>query len=57
MAIDKIQTASYAPSTNGQIERLHRILKDMLSHYIREDQRDWDKWIPYVMMAYRGHIH
>lgn len=55
--IEKIQTSSYAPSSNGQIERLHRVIKDMLSHYIREDQRDWDQWIPYVMMAYRGTVH
>ncbi|KAG5872446.1 hypothetical protein JTB14_008946 [Gonioctena quinquepunctata] len=54
LGIEKLQTASYAPTTNGQIERMHRVLKDMLSHYISENQRDWDNWIPFVLMAYRG---
>lgn len=29
----------------------------MLSHYIARDQRDWDTWIPFVLMAYRGAVH
>ncbi|KAG5876855.1 hypothetical protein JTB14_023549 [Gonioctena quinquepunctata] len=57
LGIEKLQTASYAPTTNGQIERMHRVLKDMLSHYISENQRDWDNWIPFVLMAYRGSTH
>ncbi|KAG5861212.1 hypothetical protein JTB14_019807 [Gonioctena quinquepunctata] len=55
--IEKIQTSSYAPTSNGQIERMHRVLKDMLSQYICDNQRDWDSWIPFVMMAYWGTIH
>ncbi|KAG5868291.1 hypothetical protein JTB14_023318 [Gonioctena quinquepunctata] len=55
--IKKIQTSSYAPTSNGQIERMHRVLKDMLSQYICDNQRDWDSWIPFVVMAYRGTIH
>ncbi|XP_074040987.1 tropomodulin isoform X2 [Leptinotarsa decemlineata] len=55
--IEKIQTSSYAPTSNKQIERMHRVFKDMLSQYICESQRDWDNWIPFVLMAYRGSIH
>ncbi|KAG5867343.1 hypothetical protein JTB14_038389 [Gonioctena quinquepunctata] len=29
----------------------------MLSHYISKNQRDWDNWIPSVLMAYRGSTH
>ncbi|KAG5871242.1 hypothetical protein JTB14_007122 [Gonioctena quinquepunctata] len=57
LGIGKLQTASYALTTNGQIERMHRVLKDMLSHYISQNQRDWDNWIPFVLMAYRGSTH
>lgn len=29
----------------------------MISHYITEENSDWDLMLPYVMMAYRNRIH
>ena len=37
MDIDKIRTTPYKPSTNGQVERLHRTLNGMLARVVRAD--------------------
>lgn len=29
----------------------------MLRSYVAKDQKDWDKHIPYIMMAYRSSVH
>ena len=57
MNIDKIRTTPYKPSTNGQVERLHRTLNGMLARVVRADQRDWCSWLPSVMAAYRATPH
>ncbi|KAJ3651676.1 hypothetical protein Zmor_017700 [Zophobas morio] len=57
LGIEKIQTSPYRPSTNGVIERMHHVLKTMLSHYISEEYIEWDEMIPFVVMAYRNRVH
>jgi hypothetical protein len=57
MNIDKVRTTPYKPSTNGQVERLHRTLNGMLARVVRADQRDWCTWLPSVMAAYRATPH
>ena len=42
---------------NGLVERSHHTLSDMLSHFVNKDQRNWDKWVPLVQMAYRSTPH
>ena len=32
-------------------------MEDMLSKYISSDQRDWDDYLPVLMMAYRSSVH
>ena len=39
------------------IERLNRTTEDKLSKYVSENQRDWDEFLPFVMLAYRTSIH
>ncbi|EFA00130.1 Transposon Tf2-6 polyprotein-like Protein [Tribolium castaneum] len=55
--IEKIQTSPYRPSTNGVIERMHHVLKTMISHYVTEENSNWDEMLPYVLMAYRNRTH
>lgn len=45
-------TAHYHPQANA-CERQHRTLKVMLSSYVKDNQRDWDKWLPKVACAIR----
>ncbi len=42
--VQKLSTA-YHPQTN-LTERINRTLKTMISSYVRDNHRDWDKWIP-----------
>ncbi|KAJ4425404.1 hypothetical protein ANN_28019 [Periplaneta americana] len=42
----------YHPQSNGICERMHKLLVDMLSHYVNKDERNWDKFVPYAIMAY-----
>ncbi|PIK53512.1 hypothetical protein BSL78_09606 [Apostichopus japonicus] len=39
------------------VERFNRTLEAMLSTVVSENQKDWDSWLPFVMMAYRSAEH
>lgn len=51
LGIEKIQTTPYHPASNGMIERCYQVFKDFLSHYVADNQQDWDDWVPYLQMA------
>ncbi|XP_046399957.1 uncharacterized protein LOC124166472 [Ischnura elegans] len=57
LGIRKLQTTAYHPACNGLVERSHRTLMDVLSHFVSENQRDWDEWLPFAMLAYRSSPH
>jgi len=52
LMIQKLQTSSYNPQANGVCERMHKLLIDMLSHFVRKDSRNWDEYVSYAVMAY-----
>jgi len=56
MAIDKIRTTAYKPSTNGNIERFHGTMHSMLAKLVSDNQRDWDQKLPAVAFAYRTSV-
>ena len=55
--IKKINTTAFHPESNGGLERGHRVLVEYLSHYVAEEQRDWDEWIPYATFVYNTTTH
>ena len=57
MGRDKIRTYPYKASTNGAVERDHRILNVMLGRVVCESQRDWDVLVLVVMAACRASRH
>ena len=57
LKIQKLQTSSYHPQANGVCERMHKLLIDMISHFVRKDARNWDDYVPYAIMAYRAMPH
>ena len=36
---------------------MHKLLIDMLSHFVRKDAKNWDEYVPYAVMAYRAMPH
>ncbi|KAJ9528487.1 hypothetical protein QJQ45_020535 [Haematococcus lacustris] len=44
-------SSAYHPETDGQTERVNRVIEEMLRHFIRPDQRDWAEYLPLVEFA------
>lgn len=57
LGISKTRTTAYHPQSNGEVERFNRTIAAMLSHYVAADQRDWDDYLPTVLLAYRSSVH
>jgi len=57
LKIKNIQTTAFHPESNGCLERSHRVLAEYLRHYVREDQTNLDKWIPYAVYVYNTTVH
>ncbi|VDH98718.1 Hypothetical predicted protein [Mytilus galloprovincialis] len=52
LEIDKTRTTPGHPRSAGTEERSNRTIKDMISKFVRTDQKDLDRWIDFVAMAY-----
>ena len=57
MAITKVRSSPYKPSTNGTVERFHLTLNRVLAKIISQDQRNWCTMLPYALAAYRATVH
>ena len=53
LGITGIRTTPYHPQTDGLVERFNSTLKSMLRKFVDDTGRDWDKWLPFVLFAYR----
>jgi hypothetical protein len=51
--IKKSTTTAYHPQGNAYAERIHQFFRNMLTAYIRIDQRNWDDIIPFMMIQYQ----
>jgi len=52
-----LQTSSYHSQSNGICEWMHKLLIDMLSHFVRKDSKNWDEYVSYAIMAHRTMPH
>ena len=57
MDIDKKRNTSFHPQTNGIQERFNRTIEDMLSKFVSANQKDWDEYLPLLLLAYRSSVH
>ena len=53
LGVKSIRTTPYHPQTDGLVERFNQTLKQMLRKVIDREGRDWNKWVPYVLFAFR----
>ena len=54
LGIKKNRTCPHRPNSDAVVERFNRTLKQMLTIFSAEDPKDWDDFLPYLMMAYRS---
>lgn len=57
LQINKTRTTGYHPRSDGLVELLNRIIKDILSKYISAKQTDWDKYIDGLVLSYNTTPH
>ena len=53
MNVKKLNTSSYRPQTDGQVERFNATLAQSLTMYCNANQTDWDQYIQGVLFGYR----
>ena len=57
LGINKTRTTPLHPESDGMVERYNRTLKTQLSLFVAEHQKDWDKYVPLLLIAYRTATH
>ena len=50
------RSSSYHPQTDGQTERMHRVLEAMLRAYVNKRGSDWVEWLPTVEMSINSSV-
>jgi hypothetical protein len=50
-------STAFHPQTDGQTERVNRVLEDALRHYVNAVQDDWDEHLPHVEFAMNNTWH
>lgn len=53
---NKLSTA-FHPQTDGQTERINRVIEEMLRHYVSAKQDDWDKYLGMAEFAINNAYH
>ena len=53
VSVKQLFTTPYNPKCNGLTERVNGVLKTMLKRMCQERPKDWDRYLPAVMFAYR----
>ena len=48
----KTRTTLFHPQSKAVIERMNKILRNMLKKRINEEQSNWSQQLPYVMIGY-----
>uniref|UniRef100_A0A3B3HU39 Gypsy retrotransposon integrase-like protein 1 n=1 Tax=Oryzias latipes TaxID=8090 RepID=A0A3B3HU39_ORYLA len=53
LGISGIRTTPYHPQMDGLVERFNQTLKKMLQKFVDDTGKDWDRWLPFLLFAYR----
>ena len=55
--IEKTRASPNHAQSNGEVERFNQVLGSMLRCYVSETQKDWDTYLPQLLLAYRSSEH
>ncbi|KAK3746423.1 hypothetical protein QZH41_012761 [Actinostola sp. cb2023] len=53
VAVKQLFTTPYNPKCNGLTERINGVIKTMVKRMCQERPKDWDRYLPAVLFAYR----
>ena len=57
LGIKKLNTTAYHPQCDGMVERFNRTLKAMLRKHSQDFGKQWDRYLPGLLWAYRNMPH
>ena len=57
LGISKQRSAAYFPQCNGLVERMNRVINNMLSAFDSFGKGEWDILLPQILFAYRVKNH
>ncbi|GFY31201.1 retrovirus-related Pol polyprotein from transposon 412 [Trichonephila clavipes] len=57
LTIDKTRTTALHPQSDGMAERFNRTIVNSLSLLVSSNQQNWDKKLPFSLLAYRSAVH
>lgn len=57
LGVEKTRTTPLHPQSDGMVERFNRTLESQLSKFVNVHHRDWDQYVPLLLMAYRTSTH
>jgi transposase InsO family protein len=55
--VAQANSSAYHPQTDGQTERVNRVLEDYLRHYISPFQDNWVSMLTFAEFAYNNAVH
>ncbi|GFT31358.1 hypothetical protein TNCV_608011 [Trichonephila clavipes] len=56
-AIDKTRATALHPQSDGMVERFNRTILNSLFLLVSNNGQDWDKKLPFFLLAYRTAVH
>jgi hypothetical protein len=57
LQINRLLTSGWRPECNGQQERSHGTISQVISFFISDSHLDWDLWLPFALFAFRTTVH
>ncbi|GFV79398.1 uncharacterized protein TNCV_1903701 [Trichonephila clavipes] len=57
LAINKTRTTALHPQSDGMVQRFNRTILNSLYLLVSSNQKDWDKKLPFFLLAYRSAAH